>query len=295
MIDEFVASWPLFHNAYLAGWCIAALLGVCGVLVVARDQIFLGAAVSQASMLGLTVGVHAGGWLSIATVQWYEIDLFTSLSGGLFAVAAALATVSAARRGWASQEAVTGWIFAFGMGLSVLLVAHSPHGLEEVERLLASTLIGATNADLWLFGVLGVVTAVALVRWWRTVVLVVMDPEIARAFGVRVVGSERLLYVWLGVLIALSLRVSGLVYTFGCLVLPALMAKSVCREVRTMLLVAPAVALGAAVVSFVLAHHYDLPPAHVVVVMLAVLVACGWLVQAAGGRASTRSTRIPNE
>lgn len=286
MIEGFLSSWSLFQNAYLAGWLIAALLGAVGVLVVARDQIFVGAAVSQASMLGITVGVHAGAAMSFASAQWYDLDLFTSLCGGIFAVTGALLTVGAEGRRWASQEAVTGWIFAVGMSLSVLLVAHSPHGLEEVERLLASTLIGATALDLAAFTVLGLTTLFVLLRWWQTIVLVVMDPDMARALGVRVLWSERLLYVWLGVTVAFSLRVSGLVYTFGCLVLPALLAKSVCREVRSMLVVAPLTAFVCAVVSFVLAHHYDLPPAHVVVVLLAALVAIGWLLPAKRSRAA---------
>jgi len=288
VIEEFLSSWTLFQSAYLAGWLIAALLGVVGVLVVARDQIFLGAAVSQASMLGLTVGVHASSMAFLATSDWYEIDIFTSIFGGAFAVAGALITVRVARWNRASQEAITGWIFAFGMSLSVLLVAHSPHGLEEVQRLLASTLIGATSADVWVFAALLLVTATVLLRAWRTLALVVMDPEMARALGVPVVLYERLLYVWLGIGVAFSLRVSGLVYTFGCLVLPALFAKSVCRDLRSMLFVAPIVALASAVVGFVLAHHYDLPPAHVVVVILATLVAVGWVSPTVSARQPTK-------
>jgi ABC-type Mn2+/Zn2+ transport system permease subunit len=46
VIQEFLASWPLFHHTYLVGWLIGLLLALGGVLVVARDQIFIGAAVS---------------------------------------------------------------------------------------------------------------------------------------------------------------------------------------------------------------------------------------------------------
>ena len=39
---------------------------------------------------------------------------------------------------------------------------------------------------------------------------------------------------WLGLAVGLAIRVSGMLYTFGCLVLPALIAKSLGREVCTM-------------------------------------------------------------
>ena len=41
-------------------WLIALLLSMIGVLVIAKDQIFLSAAVSQASTLGIALGMWAG-------------------------------------------------------------------------------------------------------------------------------------------------------------------------------------------------------------------------------------------
>jgi len=275
VIAEFLSSWSLFGDAYISGCLIAALLGVIGVLVVARDQIFLGAAVSQASMLGLTIGLEVG-WTGAG---WYEFDAFTSILGGVFAIAGALVTASFRSSDAESREAVTGWLFCVGMSLSVLLVAHSPHGLEEVHRLVSSTLVGATRIDVDLLAMLAAITAIVLAVAWRTCILVIMDPEAAKAAGVRVDWWDRAMYIWLGIAIALSLRVSGLVYSFGFLVLPALVAKSVCREMRTMLLVAPGVALVIAAVSFVVAHSYDLPPAHVGVAGLCAAVLGAWSVR----------------
>ena len=60
MIQDFAASWHLFHNSYLAGWLIGLLLALIGVLVVARNQIFIGVAVSQASTLGIALTMWLG-------------------------------------------------------------------------------------------------------------------------------------------------------------------------------------------------------------------------------------------
>jgi ABC-type Mn2+/Zn2+ transport system permease subunit len=74
---------------------------------------------------------------------------------------------------------------------------------------------------------------------------------------------------WLGLTLGLSLRASGMLYAFGCLVLPALAAKSLCRSVAPMFVVAPVVSLASGVAAFVLANHYDLPPAQTAVALLA--------------------------
>ena len=141
MIASFLESWVLFHHTYVAGWCIAALLATVGVIVVARDQIFLGAAVSQASMLGIALGMWAGGFGGVEC-QWCESEWLLAVCGSSFAVLGALLTAGGMRHGGGeSHEAITGWVFLLSSSLAVLVLSHSPHGLEEVHRLLSSTII----------------------------------------------------------------------------------------------------------------------------------------------------------
>jgi ABC-type Mn2+/Zn2+ transport system permease subunit len=105
-----------------------------------------------------------------------------------------------------------------------------------------------------------------------------MDPEMAAAVGMRTARWAAFMSAWLGLAVGLSIRTSGMLYTFGCLVLPALVAKNLCREVRPMFLVAPVVAVGTGAVGFVLANHYDFPPAQMTVALLSLLLTVAWLV-----------------
>ena len=57
--ESFLASWRLFRYSYLVGWLVGLLLSLVGVIVVARDQVFIGAAVSQASTLGIALALCA--------------------------------------------------------------------------------------------------------------------------------------------------------------------------------------------------------------------------------------------
>ncbi len=277
MIDGFLASWPLFHNAYIAGWLIGILLSLIGVLVVARDQIFIGAAVSQAAMLGIAVAMVLGSWLTIDEQSWVRSHIFHGVMGGLFAILAALFTTRGSNTaGRESPEAVTGWIFLISVSCAVLLLAHSPHGLEEVNHILSSTIIGATVMDVWLFATLTLLTAGALWLWHRSALLVVLDPEMARAVGMRVGRWEAALSIWLGLAVGFSIHVSGVVYAFACLVLPALIAKNLGREVRTMFFLSPLASLSSGFIAFVLANYYDFPPGQMATACLCFLLTLAW-------------------
>lgn len=279
MIDSFVASWPLFHNTYLVGAFVAFALAIVGVWVVARDQVFLGAAISQASTLGIAVLLWLE-WLGAgAAAPWLASQAAASTCAVAASVTTALATARPPRAGGESAEARTAWIFLLAAAAPVLLLAHSPHGLEEVHRLMFSTLLGASQTDVVVFGALAGATAVAAALYHRRLLLFAMDPEMAAAVGLRAPLWGRAIAAWLGLAVGLSIRASGLIFTFGCLVLPALAARNLCRELRPLLWLAPLLALGTTAVAFVVANALDVPPAHATVTGLCALVAASWVVR----------------
>lgn len=285
MIAEFLSSWSLFHNAYLSGWLISVLLSLIGVLVVARDQIFLGAAVSQASALGIAVGMVLGSWMTLNEQSWWRSHVFYGLMGGLFSITAAFLTSRSRHTpGQDSHEAIIGWIFLLSLSASVLLLSHSPHGLEEVHSLLTSTIIGAKNSDVWIFSSLTAATVLALLRFHRQALLVVIDPDMARAVGLRVDWWNTTFSIWLGIIVGFSIHVSGVVYAFACLVLPALIAKNLSREIRGMFFLAPLTALSTGVFAFVFANYYDYPPGQTATVFLCLLLLMIWICRLAGLR-----------
>lgn len=267
MIQSFLDSWPLFHNAYLSGWFIAVLLPLIGVIVVARDQIFLGAAVAQAATLGLALGMWMTTLSFFAGLHFMGSDAWLSGMAIIFSVLAALLTAWADARERESQESVTGWVFLAGASVSVLLLSHSPHGLEEIHRLLSSSLIGARRFDVWMFGGLSAAAllAVRLVR--ERIILWIIDPAMAGAVGMRVRGWSMGVAVLLGAALGLTIRNAGMLFAFGALVLPGLTARTLCRTVAPMFTLAPILGLAGAVLGFVLANHYDYPPAQMTVAL----------------------------
>lgn len=274
MMLEFLQSFGLFGTTYAVGLVSAALLSLVGVWVVAQDKIFLGAAVAQASTLGVAAALWLGARLGGAA--WLESHAI--LDG--VAVAASIATAWLATHradsGHRSAEETIGWIFLLSASVPVLLVAHSPHGLEEIQRLLFSTLLVASFADAVAFVVMLAGAALAAWRLFQPLLLFALDPDMAGAVGLRTQRLNLGLALGLGLAVGLSIRTGGMLYTFGCLVLPALITKSLCREVRPMLWLAPLIGLASSLVGFYVSYRFDLPPAHVTVGLLSACLPLGW-------------------
>jgi ABC-type Mn2+/Zn2+ transport system permease subunit len=287
VIEAFVESWALFGDTYLAGWAVATLLSLVGVWVVARDQVFLGAAVSQASTLGTAFAIWLQGVTVIHALQNHALTFLLAVAASLLT---ALLSTRAPRPGKESAEAITGWVFLVGSTLPVLMLAHHPHGLEEVHRLLFSSILGASRGDVWLFGGLLVAALLGVMRFRDRIVLYAMDPEMAAAVGMRLAVWRIGTATWLGVSVGLAIHSAGMIYTFGCLVLPAMAARKLCREVRPMFVVAPVIGLCTAVAAFVVANTADLPPAQLTVALQCAVLAAtwGWSARPRHGTSGTR-------
>ena len=277
MIASFLDSWSLFGTTYLVGLLAAVALAQVGIWVVARNQIFLGAAVAQASTLGVAVALSAAPLAGGAALAWLASPALPLLFAVLASVATAWIVGQPRSAQSESAEALNGWVFLASSSVPVLLLAHSPHGLEEIQRLMFSTLLTASPLDLALFALLAAAGALLTASAGGALLLFSVDPESASAFGMDTVRWRALTALWLGLAVGLAIRSAGTLFAFGCLVLPALAAKGLCREVRQMAWVAPLLGGGAALAGFFFGHGFDVPPAHATVALLAGGVALSWL------------------
>lgn len=265
MLDSFLSSWDLFAHTWLSSWLIAGLLGLLGIPILARQQVFLGAAMSQAATasvavaIALAAGTHAAGWMR------QGLDAVVAVIG-------AVGTAALVGLGRGHRESQTAWVFLMGSALAMLAVARMPHGLEEVNRLVASSLIGANLLDVIVCAVLLAIVLAVLLRRGRQIRAMLLDPAYAVAVGVPVRTWEWRLAIILGISIGWALHVAGLLYSFGCLILPAMAARHLVRETRALFWLAPVLAVACAIAGSIAADAYDLPPAQVTVVIMGSLV-----------------------
>lgn len=265
MILEFLESWTLFSRTYISALLIGASLSLMGVVVVARGNIFVAAAVAQASMLGVALSLFFGIGQPV-------------LSAVFCSVGASLLIARKHQEGGAStSEEMTGWIFLVGGSFSVLLLARMPYGLKEIQSLFSSSIIGASSSDIIVFGILLFIFVGFLVIWSRRLTLYLSDPVMASAVGSNIFLWSIGIASSLGLATGLAIRSSGMLFTFGAMVLPAQMAKIICRNISGMFLVAPVVALLSIMFGLVLGNYYDLPPAQTVVSLMCFLLLVTWI------------------
>ncbi len=241
--------------AAVAGIAAALSLGVLGVYVVLKRVVFVGLALANVATLGAALALATG----------LPVDATALLL--TMASAAVLALVAVPRR--IPPEATVGWTFATAASGTILVLAISRAPDTDAMRLLFGNVLAVTRAEALLLGLVAAMVLVVHVLFARRFVLVVFDPETARAAGIHTGLWTLLLYLTLGGATAAAVHELGALLAFALLVLPAMTALLTARRLAQAFLVAPAVALAGVLGGLVLSFLLDLPTGPLTVALLA--------------------------
>lgn len=263
--------WALFGDAFVVALLLGASLPLIGVVLVLRRQVFLAVAVGQAANCGMAAAIRCGA--DVVAHGGAVTGRVVALASGLtFACCAAIGSLRALSRSGGGLEARSAWTFLAAGAAAMLLLADTPHGLQEVQRLFLSSVLGAAPTDVWIALLLAAGVVIAL-RWQRQRLwLWAIDPSIAGVYGLAVARRDVAVGLAVGAVIAFAIHATGLAFTFGLCVLPVLAAREVARSLRQVVWLAPLLGTIAAAAGFALGDRFDLPPGQCAVVAAAAAV-----------------------
>jgi ABC-type Mn2+/Zn2+ transport system permease subunit len=268
MLDEWWQTWELFAATWVSTWVLAALLALLGITIIARGAVFQGLAIAQVNAAAVAGMLCLGSFITWVDNPWI-ISVVTLFIGVVTAL-----IVMRHRR----SEQVNALLYLISGAAIPLLLMHSPHGLSDVQHIITSQLIGATWNDAMIIS--GILTLVGFFTWYHfpALRLVVMDPHFARDLALPYRRIEFIIALSLGVGIGIGLRVAGLLYVTGCLILPILFANRLCHNVSQIFCWAPIIAVASALLGTVISHLGDFPLAPTIVFVQALLVLGGWIM-----------------
>ena len=233
-VHDFLDAYDFWRDSVLAVMLAAAMSAYLGVYALLRRVVFVGAALTQISGVGVALAFWLASFGPGAAdphhPSWY-------LSPQVFSLAAAVggAVLFSQNRGsrrLASETVVgLGWVLAAAALLLVLSSKRIVAEAHEVDDLLYGSAVLVSTAQVKvLAGVAGAVLLVHLV-FHKELVFVTYDAEMARTLGYRTALWDMLLFATFGVGISFAVRTVGALPAFGFLVIPPAAALLLVRRV----------------------------------------------------------------
>lgn len=271
-LRDFLAAREIWEVPLAASVVAGALLGFLGVYVVLRRTVFVSAALTQLSTLGLVVTLLVEERLHIEAEHASE-QLAAAMA---FSVAGAL-VLGAFRARRLPTEASVGAAWVVASALVVLGTSRLIHAAHDLGGMVFGNAVAVSPAELATLAVVAVVCTAAHAAFAKEIAFTSFDPETARALGVSVQLWDAVLFLTIGLAIPASARALGALPVFAFLTLPASAALLLRVGFRPAFALAGAFGVLAAAAGYVLSWVLELPTGATMVVVAALLALPGAL------------------
>lgn len=273
-LSGFLAAREIWLVPLLASVVAGALLGALGIYVVLRRTVFVSAALTQLSTLGL-----------VATLLVEErIHIESEHAGEQLAVAMAFSVIGAlilgawrSRRLPAEASVGAGWVLA--SALVVLGSSRLVHASHDLSGMIFGNAVAVSNWELAVIAAVFVAATTVHVLFEKELVFSSFDPETARALGVRVGLWDTVLFASIGMAIPPAARALGALPVFALLTLPAAGALLAGFRLRAAFGFAAAVGVVGAGGGYLVSWFAETPTGATMVVVAALFLLPGLVVR----------------
>jgi len=246
MLDDF------FTRALIAGIGVALVAGPLGCFIVWRRLAYFGDTLSHSALLGVALALLA------------EVDPIL----GVFAVCAltALAMLALQRRGGLSSDSILGLLAHSTLAIGLVALAFMTWVRVDLMGFLFGDILAVSRADLaaiWLGGA----AVLGLLAWiWRPLFAATVNRELAAAEGLRPARAELLFMLLTAGVVAIALKLVGVLLMTALLIIPAATARRFVRGPEQMAVAAAGIGCLAVTGGLYGSLEFDAPSGPAIVV-----------------------------
>jgi len=266
------------QRALLAAVLVGLLCSTLSFFVVLKRLSFLGAGISHTALGGIAIGLVTG------------IDPI--LTGSIFAVGTAMSTGYISRVGRVGEDTVIGIYYATGMALGIALISSFKGYYPELFALLFGNILSVSISDLVLMAVALVVVLLFVMLFFKELLAICFDEEMAVAGGLPVGPLYMGLLAAMGLTVMVSIQLVGVVLVAALIVIPGATANRLSKNYRIMLGLSLFFGLSGSVGGLFISYYYPVPPGAAIVLTLALMFAAAMSLKPMFDRSSMHFSRV---
>jgi zinc transport system permease protein len=249
-VDIIVADFLIL--ALAGGIGIAALAGPLGAFVVWRRMAYFGDTLAHSALMGIALG--------------FLFDINLNLAVVACCVLLAVLLVSLQRQHLVATDTLLGIMAHSALSLGLVAVALLDNVRIDLMEYLFGDLLAIAPADLWWIYGGGAVVLLLLWRLWNPLLAITISEELAQVEGVPVARVRLGLMLLIAVVIAVAMKLVGILLITSLLIIPAAAARRLANTPEQMALFASLLGMLAVVGGISASWFWDTPAGPSVVV-----------------------------
>jgi zinc transport system permease protein len=255
-------------NALLAGLALALVAGPLGSFVVWRRMAYFGDTLSHAALLGVALG--------------FLLDLNPTLAVTVGCLLLAVLLVTLQQRQALASDTLLGILAPTTLSLGLVVLSFMDEVRIDLMGYLFGDLLAVSGTDLaWILGGCALVLAL-LLPLWRRLLAITVHEELARVEGLPVAALRLALMLLIAVVIAVAMKIVGVLLITSLLIIPAAAAQRHARTPEQMAIGASFLGMLAVAAGLSLSWFQDTPAGPSIVVSAATIFLIGFALPRRG-------------
>jgi zinc transport system permease protein len=214
MLDDF------FIRALIAGIGIALVTGPIGCFIIWRRLSFFGDTLSHSALLGVTIG--------------FFFDINVAFSVFLISSAIALILLKLQKTTKLPGDALLGLLAHSSLAVGLVVISFLSSIRFDIMGLLFGDILAVNEIDLLIIWVGGALILFILKIIWKPLFASTVNNELAEAEGMNPERANAIFTILLAAIIAISIKIVGLLLITGMLIMPAAMSRNVSNNPQQM-------------------------------------------------------------
>jgi zinc transport system permease protein len=258
ILDDFVI------RALAAGVGVALVAGPLGCFIVWRRMAYFGDTMAHSALLGIALGFLLAVDLTLGVI------VVTVTIAGLL-------VLLQQRRPWLAADTLLGILSHASLSVGLVAIGLMTWLRVDLLGYLFGDVLAVTAADIAVIYVGGFAALAALALIWRPLLAATVHEDLARAEGIPA-GAVRLAFmVLIAVVIALAMKVVGILLITSLLIIPAAAARRYAATPEAMAVLAALAGCAAVGLGLLASLRFDTPSGPSIVVAAAALFAASLL------------------
>ncbi|MCG7757602.1 MAG: metal ABC transporter permease [Nitrosomonas sp.] len=258
-------DYDFFRRGLLAALMVGALGGLIGVYVVLRGMSYIGHGLSHAVIGGAVIG--------------FTLNLNFYAGACALGVFAALIINRITQNSKIKPDAAIGIVTTAIFALGVAIISKLRNFKQNFEAALFGNILGITEQDLMIIGLVTCITMVTMFFTYRTLLFSTFDQEAARIFGINTGMAQLLFSLLLTLVIIVSLNVTGVTMVAATLIAPAMTARMLTDSFSKMVVYSTLIGAITGVAGLYLSYIFNVASGATIVLFSALLFSLSLLVK----------------
>jgi zinc transport system permease protein len=253
-----------FTRAVLAGLGVALVAGPLGCFVVWRKLAYFGDTLAHAALLGVALSLLA--------------DVNVTLAVFAVALCVAFSLLALQKRSALSSDALLGMLSHGSLAIGLLALAFMTWVRMDLMGLLFGDLLAVTHFDLAIVYGGGAFVLAALLFAWKPLFAVTVNRDLAAAEGIDVAVYDVVLMVLLAAVVAVSIKIVGVMLITSLLIIPAGAARRLSKGPAMMAVLAAVIGMIAVLGGLFASLEFNTPSGPSIVAVALVLFLIGLML-----------------